>query len=207
MDAAKRTLYDVDEGVALMQLDRPEVAQRDRHRDARGAARAPGESPATTTRSGRWSSPRPTTWASPPAPTSASSSTRRARCGGWQLFAQLYDQLTGFPKPTVAACHGACVGGGAEIAVACDMRIGGGNLRLRFPGAALGVPVGAARLVTLCGLSVAKYLLLSSKEVTADEALRWGIIAPRRPCRRAPRRPRSSSPARSPPTRPSRSRG
>ena len=30
-----------------------------------------------------------------------------------QLFADLYDELTGFPKPTVAACHGACVGGGA----------------------------------------------------------------------------------------------
>jgi enoyl-CoA hydratase/carnithine racemase len=93
-----------------------------------------------------------------------------------RLFAELYDELTGFPKPTVAACHGACVGGGAEIAVACDLRVGGSNLRLRFPGAGLGVPVGPARLVTLCGLSVAKYLLLSSKEVAADEALRWGLV-------------------------------
>ena len=93
-----------------------------------------------------------------------------------QLFADLYDELTGFPKPTIAACHGACVGGGAEIAVACDLRIGGSNLRLRFPGAALGVPVGPARLVTLVGLSVAKYLLLTSKEVAADEAHRWGLV-------------------------------
>jgi enoyl-CoA hydratase len=93
-----------------------------------------------------------------------------------ELFARLYDELTGFPKPTVAACHGACVGGGAEIAVACDLRVGGGNLRLRFPGAALGVPVGPARLVTLCGLSVAKYLLLTSKEVAADDAHRWGLV-------------------------------
>lgn len=92
------------------------------------------------------------------------------------LFAELYDEITGFPKPTIAACHGACVGGGAEIAVACDLRVGGANLRLRFPGAALGVPVGPARLVTLCGLSVAKYLLLTSKEVAADEALRWGLV-------------------------------
>lgn len=93
-----------------------------------------------------------------------------------QLFAELYDALTGFEKPTVAACHGACVGGGAEIAVACDLRVGGSNLRLRFPGAALGVPVGPARLVTLCGLSVAKYLLLTSKEVDADMAYRWGLV-------------------------------
>jgi enoyl-CoA hydratase len=93
-----------------------------------------------------------------------------------ELFARLYDELTGFPKPTVAACHGSCVGGGAEIAVACDLRVGGSNLRLRFPGAALGVPVGPARLVSLCGLSVAKYLLLTSKEVGADQALRWGLV-------------------------------
>jgi enoyl-CoA hydratase len=93
-----------------------------------------------------------------------------------ELFARLYDEITGFPKPTVAACHGSCVGGGAEIAVACDLRVGGSNLRIRFPGGALGVPVGPARLVTLCGLSVAKYLLLTAREVGADEALRWGLV-------------------------------
>jgi len=93
-----------------------------------------------------------------------------------QLFADLYDDLTGFPRPTIAACHGACVGGGAEIAVACDIRVGGSNMRLRFPGAGLGVPVGPARLVTLCGLSVAKYLLLTSKEIAVDEAYRWGLV-------------------------------
>jgi enoyl-CoA hydratase len=93
-----------------------------------------------------------------------------------QLFADLYDAITGFPKPTVAACHGDVIGGGAEIAVACDMRVGGANLRMRFPGAALGVPVGPARLVTLCGLATAKYLLLSSRIVGADEALRLGLV-------------------------------
>ena len=93
-----------------------------------------------------------------------------------ELFARLYDELTGFPKPTVAACHGSCVGGGAEIAVACDLRVGGSNLRLRFPGGALGVPVGPARLATLCGLSVAKFLLLTAKEVGAEDALRWGLV-------------------------------
>jgi len=93
-----------------------------------------------------------------------------------QLFADLYDAIVGFPKPTVAACHGDAVGGGAEIAIACDMRVGGANLRMRFPGAALGVPVGPARLVTLCGLAAAKYLLLSSRTVGADEALRLGLV-------------------------------
>jgi enoyl-CoA hydratase len=93
-----------------------------------------------------------------------------------ELFAQVYDLLTAFPKPTVAACHGAVVGGGAEIAVACDLRVGGSNLRMRFPGAELGVPVGPARLVTLCGLATAKYLLLTSRNVSADEALRMGLV-------------------------------
>jgi enoyl-CoA hydratase len=93
-----------------------------------------------------------------------------------ELFAQLYDELTAFPKPTVAACHGSVVGGGAEIAVACDLRVGGSNLRMRFPGAELGIPVGPARLVTLCGLATAKYLLLTSRNVGADEALRMGLV-------------------------------
>lgn len=93
-----------------------------------------------------------------------------------QLFSDLYDTVVAFPKPTIAVCHGDVVGGGAEIAVACDMRVGGSNLRLRFPGAALGIPVGPARLVTLCGLATAKYLLLSSRTVGADEALRLGLV-------------------------------
>jgi enoyl-CoA hydratase/carnithine racemase len=93
-----------------------------------------------------------------------------------QLFADLYDEFVAFPKPTIAVCHGDVVGGGAEIAIACDMRVGGSNLRMRFPGAALGVPVGPARLVTLCGLAAAKYLLFSSRTVGADEALRLGLI-------------------------------
>ena len=93
-----------------------------------------------------------------------------------QLFADLYDEFVAFPKPTIAACHGDVVGGGAEIAIACDMRVGGSNLRMRFPGAALGVPVGPARLVTLCGLAAAKYLLFSSRTVGADEALRLGLV-------------------------------
>lgn len=93
-----------------------------------------------------------------------------------QLFSDLYDTVVDFPKPTIAVCHGDVVGGGAEIAVACDMRVGGSNLRMRFPGAALGIPVGPARLVTLCGLATAKYLLLSSRTVGADEALRLGLV-------------------------------
>jgi enoyl-CoA hydratase/carnithine racemase len=93
-----------------------------------------------------------------------------------QMFSDLYDAIVAFPKPTVAACHGDVVGGGAEISIACDLRVGGSNLRMRFPGAALGMPVGPARLVTLCGLAAAKYLLLTSRTVGPDEALRLGLV-------------------------------
>ena len=93
-----------------------------------------------------------------------------------ELLAQFYDELTAFPQPTIAACHGACVGGGAELAIACDLRVGGSNLRLRFPGAALGVPVGPARLVTLVGLSVAKYALLTAQ---GDRGRRSPPLGPR----------------------------
>jgi enoyl-CoA hydratase/carnithine racemase len=93
-----------------------------------------------------------------------------------QQFADLYDAVVQFPKPTIAACHGYTVGGGAEVAVACDIRIGGSNLQMRFPGAELGVPVGPARLVTLCGLSAAKYMLLTSSVIKADEAYRLNLV-------------------------------
>ena len=115
-----------------------------------------------------------------------------------QLFADLYDAITGFPKPTIAACHGDVVGGGAEVAVACDMRVGGANLRLRFPGAALGVPVGPARLVTLCGLARRQVpaALLAHGRRRRGAAPR--ARQPRRARRGRPRRRRSSSPPRSP---------
>src|SRR5829696_827143 len=100
----------------------------------------------------------------------------QAKIDRMQLFADLYDAIVAFPKPTIAVCHGDVVGGGAEIAIGCDMRVGGANLRMRFPGAALGVPVGPARLVTLCGLAAAKYLLFSSRTIGADEALRLGLV-------------------------------
>jgi enoyl-CoA hydratase/carnithine racemase len=105
---------------------------------------------------------------------------RAARRGGQgapdAAVRRALDEIVAFPKPTVAACHGDVIGGGAEIAVACDLRVGGSNLRMRFPGAALGVPVGPARLVTLCGLATAKYLLLTSRTIGADEALRLGLV-------------------------------
>jgi enoyl-CoA hydratase/carnithine racemase len=169
------TTYDVDEGVALLRLDRPsarnaiDTAMLEELLTHLATARDDEDVRVVVLSSSDHMS------------LSAGADVREelddeGKVRRMQLFADLYDALTGFAKPTVAACHGACVGGGAEIAVACDLRVGGANLRLRFPGGSLGVPVGPARLVTLCGLSVAKYLLLTGKEVDADMALRWGLV-------------------------------
>ena len=170
------TTYDVDEaGIAVLRLDRPEARNAmntqmlEEMLDHLAAAREDDSVRVLVLSSTDHMS------------LSAGADVREeldagARVRRMELFARLYDNLTGFPKPSVAACHGSCVGGGAEVAVACDLRVGGSNLRLRFPGATLGVPVGPARLVTLCGLSVAKYLLLTGKEVGAEQALRWGLV-------------------------------
>jgi enoyl-CoA hydratase/carnithine racemase len=176
MKHAERTLYSVDEnGVALLQLNRPEVRNAmdtlmleellEHIASAREDEAVRALVVSSTDHMGL----------------SAGADVREEldREGAirrMQLFADLYDDLVSFPKPTIAACHGSVVGGGAEVSVACDLRVGGSNLRLRFPGAGLGVPVGPARLVTLCGLSIAKYLLLTSKEIAVDEAHRWGLV-------------------------------
>src|SRR4051812_10882309 len=92
-----------------------------------------------------------------------------------EAFARLYAALDGFPAPTVAVCVGHCVGAGAEIATACDLRVAGDNLRLAWPGGRLGVPVGPARLVPLVGLSRAKELILTGRAIGMDEALAIGL--------------------------------
>lgn len=92
------------------------------------------------------------------------------------LFCEVYEAIGTSPKPTVAAVGGACVGGGAEVAAACDLRVCDPSARFRFPGAALGFPVGAAKLVGLVGLGTAKDLVLTSRTFDAVEAQRVGFV-------------------------------
>jgi enoyl-CoA hydratase/carnithine racemase len=93
-----------------------------------------------------------------------------------ELFGQVYEAIAICPKATVAAVQGACVGGGAEVATACDIRVAARDARFRFPGAALGFPVGPAKLVGLVGLGAAKDLVLTSRTIDAAEAHRLGIV-------------------------------
>lgn len=87
-----------------------------------------------------------------------------------ELFALAYEQVTTFRAPTVAAVEGWAVGGGAELAAACDLLVLARSARLRFPGAIHGIPVGVARTVGRVGLGTARDWVLSARVVDAEEA-------------------------------------
>jgi enoyl-CoA hydratase/carnithine racemase len=93
-----------------------------------------------------------------------------------ELFCEVYEAVAGCVKPTIAAVAGHCVGGGVEVAAACDLRVADSSAQFRFPGAALGIPVGAAKLVGLVGLGAAKDLVFTSRTFDAGEAERIGFV-------------------------------
>ncbi len=93
-----------------------------------------------------------------------------------ELFCEVYEALATCPTATVAALAGPAVGGGAEVAVACDLRVADPTALLRFPGLAMRIPVGPAKLVGLVGMGTAKDLILTGRTVDADEAHRLGIV-------------------------------
>jgi enoyl-CoA hydratase/carnithine racemase len=102
-----------------------------------------------------------------------------------QAFARLYAAIEAFPVPTIAVCVGNCVGAGAEIVAGCDLRVGGENLKLAWPGGRLGVPVGPARLVPLVGVAVAKDLILTGRVLGMEEARALGLLQRTAPTERA----------------------
>lgn len=82
-------------------------------------------------------------------------------------------------KPTIAAVKGAAIGGGAEIALGCDIRISAPNLKMALPEVkyALAVDQGGSAMVTaLAGPSRAKWLLMSGDTIDAQTALSWGLV-------------------------------
>jgi enoyl-CoA hydratase len=82
-------------------------------------------------------------------------------------------------QPWVAAVNGFALGGGCELALACDMRLAGDNAKFGQPEIGLGITPGfggTQRLVRNVGLGWAKYLVLSGRPIRADEALRIGLV-------------------------------
>src|SRR5215218_1374659 len=102
-----------------------------------------------------------------------------------EAFARMYAQVSGFPLPTVCVCVGHCVGAGAEVAAACDLRVGGDNMKARWVGSLHGVPVGPARLAPLVGEALAKDLIFTSRVLGAEEAERVGFVRSLHPAEEA----------------------
>jgi enoyl-CoA hydratase/carnithine racemase len=78
-------------------------------------------------------------------------------------------------KPLIAAVNGYAYGGGALMAICCDMRICSENARFRFVGASYGLVVGGSQLPRIVGAPMAKELIFTARTIGADEALRIGL--------------------------------
>ncbi|WP_432789328.1 enoyl-CoA hydratase/isomerase family protein [Brevibacterium sp. K11IcPPYGO002] len=99
--------------------------------------------------------------------------------GGASATTKAETAIASSPKPTIAAIDGYCIGGGWEIAAACDIRIATSNAKFAITPSKMGIvyPVSAIkRLVDIAGPSVAKDLLLTGRMLTADEALGFGLV-------------------------------
>lgn len=95
------------------------------------------------------------------------------------LFEETVDALEALPLPTVARLNGSVYGGGTDLALACDFRIGVDTLSLRMAAAGLGLhyyPSGLQRYVERLGLGAAKRLFLLAEVVPAAELLRIGYL-------------------------------
>ncbi|GAB3174271.1 enoyl-CoA hydratase/isomerase family protein [Streptomyces incanus] len=96
-----------------------------------------------------------------------------------QLAVAAEEALAAFPKPTLAAVRGHCVGGGAQLAAACDLRFAQEGAVFGVTPARLGIVYPASstrRLVSLVGPSAAKYLLFSGELIDTARALRTGLV-------------------------------
>ncbi len=94
--------------------------------------------------------------------------------------ARFWEELSSFPKPVIAAVEGYALGGGCEIALACDIVIAGDTARFGVPEVRLGVIPGAGgtqRLIRAVGKSTAMSMLLTGDFMAANDALRCGIVA------------------------------
>lgn len=87
--------------------------------------------------------------------------------------------LETMPKPTIAAIAGYCLGGGFELALACDLRFAASSAVFGQPEINLGLIPGwggTQRLARLAGLGIAKELVLSGRSLSADEAYAHGLV-------------------------------
>jgi enoyl-CoA hydratase/carnithine racemase len=95
------------------------------------------------------------------------------------INSSLFKRVEDFPAPVVAAIRGWCLGGGCELAMACDLRVAGESAKLGQPEVGLGIiPAagGTYRLSRLVGLGRARELVYTGRIVDAAEAERIGLV-------------------------------
>jgi enoyl-CoA hydratase/carnithine racemase len=96
-----------------------------------------------------------------------------------QMGQRLMNAVAGFPAPTIAAVHGYCMGGGLDLALACDRRIAGPHALFGHRGAALGLITGwggTQRLPRLVGNARALQMFLAAEKLHAARALQSGLV-------------------------------
>ncbi len=92
---------------------------------------------------------------------------------------RVYTSLASLPQVTIGALSGYVLGGGAELALACDLRIAGDTLQMGFPEINIGAFSGASgtqRLLRLVGTAKARELMFFGDRISAEEALRLGLV-------------------------------
>lgn len=91
----------------------------------------------------------------------------------------LFTYIENFPKPTICAINGLALGGGLEIALACDLRVASQEVKMGSPEVMVGlIPAwgGCSRLPRLIGLSKAKEIVLTGGQLTAEQAEKIGLV-------------------------------
>jgi enoyl-CoA hydratase len=98
----------------------------------------------------------------------------------WSRLGQaVFSRIENFPRPVIAAINGFALGGGCELAMACDIRVASSKAKFGQPEVALGIIPGFAgtqRLARLVGKGMAKLLVFSGDTIDAEEALRIGLV-------------------------------
>jgi enoyl-CoA hydratase / 3-hydroxyacyl-CoA dehydrogenase len=91
----------------------------------------------------------------------------------------LAEAIEALPVPTVAAIHGFCLGGGLELALACDIRIATFDAQFGFPEVRLGLLPGGGgtqRAPRLIGHGRAAWLIMSGERIRGEQAEKWGLV-------------------------------